>query len=85
MCDQSARRSPATQYRLDRTRFDTVSLHALGDEGAYRRTRTPEERTAAIERFGFPGGWGAELGEFLKSDRFFEWVCHLYGERFSPA
>lgn len=56
MSEQPAQRSLAAPYRMDRKRFDTVSLHALGDEGASWRTRTSEERIAAIERFGCPGG-----------------------------
>lgn len=36
-------------YRLDRTAFSVVPLSQQGDDGAYWRTKTPEERMRALE------------------------------------
>lgn len=36
-------------YRLDRSAFSVVPLDEQDDEGAYWRTKTPEERMRALE------------------------------------
>ena len=37
------------QYRVDRTRFEVVTLAEADDEVDYWATRTPEERLTALE------------------------------------
>jgi hypothetical protein len=41
--------TPRPMYRLDRSAFSVTSLTEQDDEGAYWKSRTPQERMAALE------------------------------------